>query len=144
MNPARLAASLLEDEFDPKEFVMRQEFKRELWAFTDYELATDAYKNARRDDEFFATVRLDDSTEDRDESNVIVLRNGEVTDRFTDGTVGVPDQVKRLAAGEETLFRLWQPDKAEPGYDDEVAERWRYVLVDDNGGFMRFAPRTFQ
>ena len=66
---------------------------------------------AYHEDEDEATIRADDEFvavvvgQERD-FGVIVQRNGTPTNRFSDGTKGVPLDIQQAASEEETLFRL--------------------------------------
>jgi hypothetical protein len=90
----------------------------ERWVFTQSEIDKADFK-PKSDDEFIATVP-------GQELDVIVYRNGTVSNRWADGTIGVPAQIVELADAEETLHSL---DLA------EFADVWRDVVVDDEGNF---------
>jgi hypothetical protein len=60
---------------------------------------------------------------------VLVCRNGQVTNMWEDGTIGIPPSVSELANDIESLFNP---------YTNIVAEDWRNVEVDDNGNFIKF------
>jgi len=98
--------------------------ERQRWAFSETEL-----KNARAcraDDELIAAVP-------EASLGVIVYRNGVVTNRWEDGTAGVPDVVKDWVQSEEEL------------YHPEVREStsvWRGVVVRD-GAFLQFYDDFF-
>jgi len=60
---------------------------------------------------------------------VVVTRDGKITNRWSDGTVGVPDDVRDLVEMEEEYYR---PDT------DESADTWRDCIVYDDGTVARF------
>lgn len=87
------------------------------WVFTDRELL-DIEENGFMpcdDDEFivYANTLLPGM-----ELGVIVQRNGVVTNRWSDGTVGVPDEVKEIVEGVEDRFTM-----------DGDSTIWRYVTL---------------
>lgn len=86
----------------------------ERWVFTDQELAQNAI-GCTAHDEFAA--RVPDQ-----ELCVIVYRNGEVSNRWSDGTAGVPAEVAELANEVETYYHPEQ---------DAYADNWRDVEVVD-------------
>ncbi len=90
------------------------------WAFMPDEL--DNLETCRADDEFTAYPPAE-------ELGVIVYRNGDVSNRWADGTAGIPDDVREIADDEDTLYR-----------DAEEIEGWRNVEVDDNGRPVRIIP----
>jgi hypothetical protein len=100
--------------------------RKERWAFSQSELADPAA--CKGDDELVAYVDLDDDWDGVEGHSVIVYRNGKVSNRFSDGTAGVPRELAKLADNVESLLH---PD------GEETAE-WRDVRVDDNGNFLRF------
>jgi len=105
--------------------VTEQAEETERWVFTKAQLKNP--KGLRRDDELIALVTPDEPSEGVD---VIVYRNGEVSNRFGDGTVGLPEEVYVAAQDEDKLF-----DEEE----DDWADNWRDVIVDADGNFVRFA-----
>jgi hypothetical protein len=99
----------------------------ERWAFTDYELHHP--KRCSSDNEFYVDVEGCDL-------EVIVLRNGTVTNLWGDRTGPVPGYIRELADEVETLrkpVRLRQ-DPAQ----DYYADTWRDVYVDQHGAFIAF------
>lgn len=98
--------------------------RTERWSFTNRELKHP--KTCRADDEFM--VLLD---EEESELPVIVYRNGEVSNRYADGTVGVIESNRLAANDQETLYTL--------DGEDSTFE-WRDVEVTDEGEFVRFFP----
>ena len=105
--PCRMGAHLLK----------REKMKNERWVFTDAELASNG-RDCSGDDELVARV-MDV------ELGVLVERNGTVTNRWADGTAGVPDAVVKLAKDVESLQTTETPV--------ELAENWRAVEVNDDG-----------
>lgn len=99
----------------------------ERWAFTDWELMHPGECNSA--DDFFVSV-------EGCELAVVVSRNGNVTNRWEDGTVGVPDHVRQEADREETL---WKPSwlRNDVSWDSD-ADHWYDVYVNSSGHFMGF------
>lgn len=89
---------------------------QERWCFTDYEL--EHPEGCRSDDEFLADLG------EEAELAVVVLRNGQVTDRWEDGTGGVPPFLQDLADCQDTLYK-----PAPRNRQDFLAETWRGVSV---------------
>src|SRR4051812_39717307 len=93
----------------------------ESWGFTESELQKPAKSKAG--DVFVALPR-------DYEVGIMVLRNGQVTNRWADGTTGLTPENRDVAAAEETLYNE---------SIDVYADNWRNVVVDNNGNFIRFA-----
>lgn len=92
------------------------------WAFLPNELAD--LQACRADDEFVAyppDVPL----------GVIVYRDGTVSNRWGDGTAGIPPHVEAAAGSEDTLYR-----------DTTEIDGWRNVEVDDSGRPVRLCEVT--
>ena len=94
--------------------------RREVWPFTKSELENPA--GLRSDDVLVASVRSE-------EQGVIVYRNGLASNRWEDGTAGVPLMAQAEASEIESLYH---PDA------EEWTHEWRTVWVDHAGRFMRF------
>lgn len=105
--------------------------RKERWAFCESELADPAKCNTY--DELTTSVIDPDNPGEHLEQGVIVYRNGEVSNRWDDGTVGIPADVTELAAEEETLYH---PDL------DEYTDVWADVLTDDSGAWQGWAEKT--
>lgn len=108
----------------------------ERWVFTDYELKNfRVLSKCSGLDEFLADGGA--------ELAVIVLRNGTTTNRWEDGTVGVPPRVADLADFDELPIKPKHKRAFDDfGDEDTAAENWRDVYVDKNGKFLGFAePR---
>ena len=113
---------------------------RERWCFTARELADEQVRQqCRGEDEFIASVH--DA-----ELGVLVYRNGEPTNRWEDGTAGVPTDVQIAAGEEDTLVKpISQRRPQAAGYsamdqwrsaeEDTIADNWRDVEVHDDGSF---------
>jgi len=102
----------------------------EAWVFTNYEL--DHPEGCNSQDIFIAAISdsiLEEEGFSEGMGEVQVERNGTVTNRFGDGTVGVPREVMDLAEDEETLYTA---------YEYEEAYTWRNVESDENGNFVSF------
>jgi hypothetical protein len=98
--------------------------RTERWAFAESELADPAACKAH--DELLASATTGpDSSE-----GIIVYRNGKASNRFADGTAGVPADLAELAEADEELYH---PDL------DEIADVWADVWVDDSGTWAGWA-----
>lgn len=102
--------------------------RTERWAFCFGELAHPEACHSL--DELTATVLDPDGSGERLEQAVIVYRNGEVSNRWEDGTAGVPADVAELAAEEENLCN--------PKFG-QCADTWADVYVDPTGAFAGWA-----
>ena len=89
----------------------------ERWALSEGELANP--HDLRSDDELVAEANG---------VGVLVYRNGEVSNRFDDGTAGVPEDIKEAAGEVETLLHP----------NGEPTSKWVDVLTND-GAFAGFA-----
>jgi hypothetical protein len=101
--------------------------RRERWVFTVAELALldqGGEFHGEATDEFIAYP-----VPQAPQHGVIVQRDGTVTNRFADGTVGVPEDQQELANECESLWTDMD--------QDGLAEDWRDVLVEDTGEFIR-------
>lgn len=103
--------------------------RKERWAFSEEESALPFACNSY--DELTTTVPDPYNPGEHCELAVIVYRNGEVSNRWSDGTAGLPAEVVEMAAEEETLYH---PDT------DEYTDVWRDVEVDDDGNLLRLLP----
>jgi len=100
--------------------------RKERWAFSQSELADPSACTGY--DELVAIIDIDDDGDGVDSFGIIVYRNGEVSNRFDDGTAGVPKEFAELADECESLVH---PD------GEETAE-WKDVEADAEGNFVRF------
>ena len=113
----------------PRAF-LRSLGKPERWCFTYHELKNPG--SCKRDDEFVAVLPIS-------EVGVVVLRDGTVTDRWEDGTVGVPRLAKQHANAAEVLWKpVYSGNNLAQNDQDEETHAWRDVLADQNGRFVRF------
>lgn len=103
---------------------------KERWAFSKSELADPAACNGYDDLIALVTIYDDEGGEAIAEEKVIVYRNGEVSNRFADGTIGIPPELAELTDEEETLLHP----------DGDETEVWRDVDADADGNFLRFTP----
>jgi hypothetical protein len=101
--------------------------RKERWAFSQSELAQPVKCNGY--DELVAYVHVDDDWDSVESFGIIVYRNGEVSNRFDDGTAGVPKELVELADCEESLLHP----------DGEETAKWRDVMADGDGNFLDFA-----
>lgn len=99
---------------------------KERWAFSESELANPA--GCKGYDELVAYVHLDDNWGGVEGHGVVVYRNGEISNRFDDGTAGIPDGLAELANDVESLLHP----------DGEDTAEWRDVEVEGEGDFVRF------
>jgi len=98
----------------------------ERWAFSESELADPT--KCKSDDELVAYVDFDDGYGGTDGQQVIVFRNGRASNRYADGTAGVPLAIALRAEEEETLLHTHGDDTA----------AWRDVETNKDGIFVRF------
>jgi hypothetical protein len=122
--------------------------KRERWVFTTAELEQPG--KCRGTDEFLVTCPYDSQLEKElvaaggvaegpdistwCERGIIVLRNGTVTDRYGDGTVGVSDGEKELIRnGDPAYYRLGGLGEFGDGSQRPAAEEWRNVIAESTG-----------
>ena len=131
----------------PKDFLKKvaPRGKHERWCFTDYELLHP--QNCLSGDPFVAYISDDElrvvdewAAGHTAEFGVLVLRRGEVTNRWGDGTLGVPETVKQYVDWVDTLTKpAYYAGNQAQNEDDEVAHTWRDVLCDEEEGrFVRF------
>lgn len=90
----------------------------ERWAFSESELI-DSTK-CKSHDELIALLP-------EVEESVIVYRNGEVSNRYIDGTRGVRGKHAAMASDTETLLHP----------NGEETAIWKDVIADANGNFVR-------
>lgn len=103
--------------------------RKERWAFSQDELADPA--SCKSDDELVAYVDYDDGHRGIEGASIIVYRNGEVSNRYSDGTAGVIKELAELADGEETLLHP----------DGEMTVAWCDCDVGEDGEFLRFSDQ---
>jgi hypothetical protein len=103
-------------------------FHQERWCFTEEELKYP--QTCHGTDELVAHVYLQQllGFPEIDE-NIIVLRNGTVTDRYEDRRDPVSPEMQDLADAEEDL---WHP------VTHEWVSEWRDVFVDKDGNFVNW------
>jgi hypothetical protein len=107
---------------------------KERWAFSESELADPGKCSST--DEIVATLPYEFCEENGIEEGVIVYRNGEVSNRFSDGTAGISAEIAELAGECESLYH--------PDADEETAA-WRDVEVDKKGNLVCLLDNmTFQ
>jgi hypothetical protein len=109
---------------------LSEHYRIERWVFTEWELHHPLLCNAS--DEFWAPVM---DAEDW----AVVYRNGEMTNRWSDGTVGVPTD---LIIDDEGYYkpkhrRSVSTEMRQDGYDIE-ADQWYDVYVGDQSEFVAF------
>ena len=123
----KLLETAPEPDFDPQRYIdeLPPAHHFERWVLTA-EQAERGLAALRSDDELIATVTYEENGEQL-ESSVIVYRNGEVSNRFDDGTRGVPGWLIQMADEEETLY--------DPSVH-EFTDLWRDVVVDSEGKFV--------
>lgn len=101
----------------------------ERWAFSTAELLRPEL--CTNEDELVAFVPAS-------EIGVLVYRNGKVSNRYADGTTGVPADIAELADGIESLGHPVDDDYA----DLQETNCWKDVVVNDDGSFQAFADRA--
>lgn len=99
---------------------------KERWAFSRSELVDPVKCNGH--DELVAYVDIDDDWDGIESYGIIVYRNGKISNRFDDGTAGVPKTLVELADSEESLLHP----------DGEETSEWKDVMADGNGNFLCF------
>lgn len=116
---------LLEADPDDPRRVIDQlpERRKERWVFTDAELRTPELCTSN--DEFIAFPVIEGG-----EQGVIVYRDGRVSSRWEDGTVGVPSEVMDAAGYVESLVAVGGQD---------YADNWRNVFVNEDDSFSDWA-----
>jgi hypothetical protein len=132
MNAITLVNALLDsgpDDVVPKDYLKAvPAWREERWCFSEQEIR-DPYK-CHGTDRMLATVYPDAADEDDDARpiNVVVLRDGTVTDKdvYDDP---VSPEVQQRADHEEQLFSA---------NADDIADYWRDVVVDEKGNFVKF------
>lgn len=97
----------------------------ERWAFLASEL--DNLQACKAEDEFVAYPALEQT-----ELGVIVGRNGQVSNRWEDGTVGIPPEVREVADETDSLHSL----------SGEEIIGWRDVEVSEDGQPLRLCEVT--
>lgn len=123
MKPEAVVDFMLEgaDDFNPQRYIDEiPERHTERWIFTREEL--NVPESCHGLDEFIALPA--DS-----QQGVIVNRNGTVTNRWEDGTAGVPELLRRSADEVDTLVSI----------DGIQGVSWRDVFTDENGSFVDWA-----
>jgi hypothetical protein len=144
MNAVALVTKLLEDDPDvirPKDYLRQLPArKQERWCFSSADLQQP--ENCHSYDELVANVITGEGGASRsvefdneEQTDVIVYRNGIVTNKFDDGTIGVPKEIQKLADDVEELVNP-------RGNTDETAfcNVWRNVWTDETGVFLGWAP----
>lgn len=99
---------------------------KERWAFSQSELADPA--ECKGYDELVAYIDVDDDGDGAESIGIVVCRDGTVSNRFDDGTAGVPKEFAELANECESLLH--------PDGEDTAA--WKDVEADAEGNFVRF------
>lgn len=100
--------------------------RKERWAFSRSELADPAA--CASDDELMAYVDYDGGYGRTEGVEIIVYRNGEVSNRFGDGTAGLLPELAELAGEVEELLHP----------DGETTDAWRDCEVGEKGNFVKF------
>ena len=98
---------------------------KQRWAFSEEELAQPFACNGW--DELIAEAR-NPNTGEHLELGVVVYRNGLVSNRWEDGTAGVPAIVRELANEEDTLYH--------PTTGEQI-DIWCNVEADEEGNLVR-------
>ena len=129
---------------DPKAFLKQvaPRGRQERWCFTEHEL--EHPEDCWSQDPFVAFLGYEEDGETPiAELGVIVLRSGAVTDLWEDGTHGVGLEYAGLADGVEELSKPnYYGNTHAVNEQDEFADAWRDVLVDDQGRFAGWMPAT--
>ena len=117
------------DDLDMKDLDPYPDAHIERWVFTAHDLQHP--DDCRANDELIAHLGSDEEGPVA-EQGVIVKRNGQVTDRWEDGTQGVSEEYAKLAEESEELTKPY----GEGDLDVAYADTWRDVWVDDHGFFV--------
>jgi len=140
MNATTLVTKLLEDDPDvlrPKDYLRQLPARQEeYWVFDRNELQHP--EHARRTDIFIAHPTVTDYDKEGDwepDQGVIVYRDGQVSNRWSDGTAGVPDVVVQAA---DELEEYYSPE-----FGDFV-NAWRRVYTNETGEFLGWAPEKWK
>jgi hypothetical protein len=114
--------------------------KTETWVFTSIDLENP--QNCRASDECIAVVKSSFGLRYRNRANapkypvntfeIIILRNGTVTNQFADGSIGVPEELREAAQESDSIYRVQKRKTVN-------AQEWREVIVGEKGEFIRFA-----
>lgn len=111
---------------------MESQEKHERWAICASEI--DQFESLSSSDRLMATFTETDA-EGKPVGNtwqVVVLRNGIVTNQTWDGTVGIPENVRDLVSNEDTLYH---PLDDETRFEE--TSKWINVTVSPDGTFVR-------
>ena len=109
------------DAVDPQKYLDQlPSLNKARFVFTDHEVKYP--KGCNNADEFIATPS-------EIEMGVIVYRDGRVSNRWDDGTTGIPDDIYQAASAEESY-------RTRKG---EVADSWLDVYIDEEGNFVDWA-----
>lgn len=100
----------------------------ERWAVTAEE--ADRIETLSGSDELMCTVESESGVA----YQVVVQRNGTVTNRNWDGTIGVPEDVRDLANSEDVLYHA-----VDDGFEE--TQKWVNVIVGPEGEFLSFADQ---
>jgi hypothetical protein len=122
-------------DFDARAYLLQS---NERWVFTKSELKHPETCHSK--DEFIGYPERDIDDEIRvwPERGVIVYRNGQVSNRYSDGTAGVPDDERDLVDAIETLVK---PREQVKDLYDELAYNWYDVVIDAEGNFVQWAEK---
>ena len=111
------------DAVDPQHYLDALPARKiERWVFTDEE-----WRSAHECNSFDELVAEVDA-----EIGVTVYRNGEVANRWEDGTVGVPENIRAEADAREELY---SPDV------HDWADIWRDVYTNEDGQFLGWVEK---
>jgi hypothetical protein len=117
---------------DPKE-IFKQHVasrRRERWCFTQHELKFP--ENCFREDPFVSYQ----NAAGPDDLGVIVLRDGQITNMWGDGSGGVPEMVQnRIDLSGELRKPVYYGHNHAYDESDEEVEDWVDVYVDEEGRF---------
>lgn len=111
---------------------MADETREARWAVTEAEMGR--IETLRSGDELMATYTATDGDGGPvgDTHQVVVLRDGTVTNRNWDGTLGVSEEVSEMVGDEDELYH---PNPDDPG-EFEATDRWVDVTVGPEGEFV--------
>ena len=113
------------------------EDRQERWALSEADEARIDALNSN--DELFGTwVETDTEGHPVGDTHVVVIqRNGVVTNRYRDGTIGVPEHVRALLESEDALYHPLDGES-----EIKTTAKWVDVFVGPDGSFKGLVPES--
>jgi hypothetical protein len=116
------------------------EQREERWALSESEMTHIERLNSN--DELMGTYQYTDknSRPVGDLHQVVVRRNGTVTNHNMDGTIGVSKEVREFLESEDSLYHPVRDGNGDATDDySEMTTQWRNVVVNREGNFVSWA-----